>query len=94
MIGLDRRLALVRGDLTAARAIARAQGGTVNDVVLAAAVGGLRDLQLAHGEPVRGLVLRASVPVFLHGEQSGVPLATGPAGWPCRCRSANPAMPG
>ena len=91
MIGLDRRLALVRGDLAAARAIARAHGGTVNDVVLAAAVGGLRDLLLARGGPVRGLVLRASVPVFLHGEQPGVPYGNRigwmavplPAGEPC-----------
>jgi hypothetical protein len=70
-IGLDRRLARVRGDLGAARTIARAHGGTVNDVVLAAVAGGLRDLLLARGEPVGDLVLRASVPVSLHQEQSG-----------------------
>ncbi len=72
-IGLDRRLALVRGDLGQARTVARAHGGTVNDVVLAAVAGGLRDLLLARGEPVAGLVLRASVPVSLHQEQSGPP---------------------
>jgi diacylglycerol O-acyltransferase / wax synthase len=72
-IGLDRRLALVRGDLGAAKKIARAHGGTVNDVVLAAVAGGLRDLLLARGEPAGDLVLRASVPVSLHHEQSGRP---------------------
>lgn len=72
-IGLDRRLALVRGDLARAKTIAHAHGGTVNDVVLAAVAGGLRDLLLARGEPVADLVLRASVPVSLHREQSGLP---------------------
>jgi hypothetical protein len=92
-IGLDRRLALVRGDLGAAKTIARAHGGTVNDVVLAAVAGGLRDLLLARGEPVGDLVLRASVPVSLHQEQSGRPQAIRSGGWPCRCRSASPALP-
>ena len=93
-IGLDRRLALVRGDLGAAKTIARAQGGTVNDVVLAAVAGGLRDLLLARGEPVGDLVLRASVPVSLHQEQSGRPQGNQvgwmvvplPVGEPCHAR--------
>jgi diacylglycerol O-acyltransferase / wax synthase len=93
-IGLDRRLALVRGDLGRASMIARAHGGTVNDVVLAAAAGGLRDLLLARGEPVADLVLRASVPVSLHQEQSGPPHGNQvgwmavplPAGEPCHAR--------
>ena len=93
-IGLDRRLALVRGDLGAVMTIARAHGGTVNDVVLAAVAGGLRDLLLARGEPVGDLVLRASVPVSLHQEQSGRPLGNQvgwmavplPVGEPCHAR--------
>jgi len=93
-IGLDRRLALVRGDLGRAGRIARAHGGTVNDVVLAAVTGGLRDLLLARGEPVADLVLRASVPVSLHGEQSGPPRGNQvgwmavplPVGEPCPAR--------
>ena len=93
-IGLDRRLALVRGDLGQAMAIARAHGGTVNDVVLAAVAGGLRDLLLARGEPVADLVLRASVPVSLHQEQSGKPQGNQvgwmavplPVGEPCHAR--------
>ncbi len=93
-IGLDRRLALVRGDLGQASTIARAHGGTVNDVVLAAVAGGLRDLLLARGEPVGDLVLRASVPVSLHQEQSGPPHGNRvgwmavplPVGEPCPAR--------
>jgi len=93
-IGLDRRLALIRSDLGQARAIARAHGGTVNDVVLAAVAGGLRDLLLARGEPVADLVLRASVPVSLHQEQSGRPQGNQvgwmtvplPVGEPCHAR--------
>jgi WS/DGAT/MGAT family acyltransferase len=94
-IGLDRRLALVRGDLGAVKTIARAHGGTVNDVVLAAVAGGLRDLLPARGEPVGDLVLRASVPVSLHQEQSGRPLGNQvgwmavplPAGEPCHAQA-------
>ncbi len=93
-ISLDRRLALVRGDLGRASTIARAHGGTVNDVVLAAVAGGLRDLLLARGEPVADLVLRASVPVSLHQEQSGRPQGNQvgwmavplPVGEPCPAR--------
>jgi len=93
-IGLDRRLALVRGDLGQAAAIARAHGGTVNDVVLAAVAGGLRDLLLARGEAVSDLLLRASVPVSLHQEQSGPPHGNQvgwmavplPVGEPCPAR--------
>ena len=49
-------------------------------MVLAAVAGGLRDLLLARGEPVGDLVLRASVPVSLHQEQSGRPLGN-QVGW-------------
>ena len=70
-IGPDRTLALVRSRLDLARKIARAYGATVNDVVLAAVTGGLRDLLLGRGEPVGDLVLRAIVPISLHREQPG-----------------------
>jgi WS/DGAT/MGAT family acyltransferase len=43
----------------------------VNDVVLAAVAGGLRQLLAGRGEPVEGLVLRAMVPISLHHEQPG-----------------------
>ena len=47
------------------KAIKRELGGTVNDVVLAAAAGGLRELLLARGEEPPTDGLRAMVPVNL-----------------------------
>jgi len=56
-----RRLLLIRADLRRAKAVARAHGGTVNDVVLAAVAGGARSLLRSRGELRPGLVLKASV---------------------------------
>jgi diacylglycerol O-acyltransferase / wax synthase len=70
-IGSHRRLAVIRSDLALVRQIAHAHGGTVNDVLLAAVAGGLRDLLRSRGEDVEGMVLRVFVPVSLHKEQLG-----------------------
>jgi WS/DGAT/MGAT family acyltransferase len=70
-IGTDRRLAVVRGRLELAKQVAHAHQATVNDVVLAAVAGGLRQLLTGRGEPVEGLVLRVMVPISLHHEQPG-----------------------
>jgi diacylglycerol O-acyltransferase len=70
-IGADRRLAIVRGRLDLAKQIAHAHHAKVNDVLLAAVAGGLRQLLASRGEDVRELVLRAMVPVSLHQEQPG-----------------------
>ncbi len=59
------------GRLDLAKNIAHPSGATVNDVVLAAIAGGLRELLLSRGEPIGELVLRAMVPVSLHGKQAG-----------------------
>ena len=67
-IGRHRRLALIRGDLDEVRRVAHAHGAKVNDVVLAAVGGGLRELLAGRGERVGGPALRAFVPVSLHGE--------------------------
>jgi hypothetical protein len=67
-IGSDRRLALIRSRLDVVKSIAHTQGGTVNDVLLTAVVGGLRGLLQSRGERVEGLLLRAMVPVSLHRE--------------------------
>jgi WS/DGAT/MGAT family acyltransferase len=67
-IGSDRRLAVMRGRLDSAKAIAHAHGGKVNDVLMTAVAGGLRDLLAVRGEAVDGVVLRAFVPVSLHEE--------------------------
>jgi WS/DGAT/MGAT family acyltransferase len=51
--------------LAEVKAVAHAFNGTVNDVLLAAAVGGLRRYLEARGQPVTGLNVRAMVPVNL-----------------------------
>ena len=62
-LGEHRRIAVTEVSLEEIKAIKRALGGTVNDVVLALATAALRDLLIARGEtpPARGL--RAMVPV-------------------------------
>jgi len=56
-----RRVAFLRLDLAAAKEAAHAQGGKVNDVVLALWAGGLRGLLASRGEPVAGVELTTSV---------------------------------
>lgn len=68
-IGSGRRLALFRGRLEATRQIAHLHRATVNDVILTLVAGGLRELLQNRGEDVQQLVLRALVPVSLHGQQ-------------------------
>jgi len=68
-IGPGRRFALVRSHLDPVRRIAHGSGATVNDVLMVAVAGGLRELLRNRGEPVDGLVLRAYVPVSLHEER-------------------------
>jgi diacylglycerol O-acyltransferase / wax synthase len=67
-VGRERRLAIDRGSLETYRRIAQVHGAKVNDVLLTAVAGGLRDLLSGRQEPVDGLVLRAMVPVSLHRE--------------------------
>jgi diacylglycerol O-acyltransferase len=70
-VGEHRKLALVRSRLDLAKKIAHAHDAKVNDVVLVAIAGGLRELLHSRGEPVDDLVLRAMVPVSLHQQQPG-----------------------
>ncbi len=62
-------------DLEEVKAVGRAAGCTVNDVLMAAAAGALRAYMLERGESVDGLTLRATVPVNLrpleHARQLG-----------------------
>jgi hypothetical protein len=44
--------------------------GTVNDVLLAAVTGGLREWLVARGDPVEGLILRAFIPVSQRARSS------------------------
>jgi diacylglycerol O-acyltransferase / wax synthase len=89
-VGPGRRLAVIRTDLAAAKALGRRHGATVNDVLLAATAGGLRALLERRGEPVEETTVRIYVPVslrrHLRGPQQGnliaqmaVPLRLGAA---------------
>jgi WS/DGAT/MGAT family acyltransferase len=89
-VGGRRRLALVRAGLAEVKAVAHSQGATVNDLLLAAVTGGLRELLLARGTPTDGLTLYASVPVALRagadtaalGNQVGLMVVPLPVGEP------------
>jgi diacylglycerol O-acyltransferase / wax synthase len=70
-IGPARQLALIASQLDLAKMIAHARQAKVNDVLLAAIAGGLRNLLLGRGEQVGDLVLRTMVPISLHHEQPG-----------------------
>jgi WS/DGAT/MGAT family acyltransferase len=69
MIGPHRRFAVERASLARWKAIARAHGATVNDVLLAVVAGGLRALLIGRGERVDDLVLRVAVPISVHAER-------------------------
>jgi diacylglycerol O-acyltransferase / wax synthase len=60
-----RRLAWIERPLADLRAVKRAQGTTVNDVVLAAVAGGIRAYLIRHGE--QPVALKAMVPVNVRG---------------------------
>jgi len=79
-VGTDRRLAIIRGRLDLTKRIAHLHHAKVNDVVLAAAAGGLRQLLASRGEDVQGLVQRAMVTISRHEEQPGLAEGTSPAG--------------
>lgn len=64
-IGQERRLVVVHDDLAGVRDAAHRHDASVNDVLLAAVAGGLRELLLSRDEYVEGLVLRAIVPIAL-----------------------------
>jgi diacylglycerol O-acyltransferase / wax synthase len=79
-VGADRRLAIIGGRLDRTKQVAHLHQAKVNDVVLAAVAGGLRQLLAGRGEDVQGLVLRAMVPISLHHEQPGQARGNQP-GW-------------
>lgn len=66
-IGPTRRLAVIRRPLQQVKDAGRAQGATVNDVLLAAVASGLHRLLAGRGDQVEGLELRVSVPVGAPG---------------------------
>ncbi len=74
-IGAKRRLAVMRAPLDDLKAVKRSLGGTVNDVVLAVATGGIRRLLVDRGDPLPERGLRAMVPVNIRA--AGEELAMG-----------------
>jgi diacylglycerol O-acyltransferase len=70
-VGVERRLAIIRGRLEPTKRIAHVHRAKVNDVVLAAVAGGLRELLASRGEDVRGLVQRAMVTISHHEQRPG-----------------------
>jgi WS/DGAT/MGAT family acyltransferase len=91
IVGGGRRLALVRTSYRTVRRIGRAEGASVNDVLLATTGAGVRRLLMSRGERVAGTSVRTYVPVTLrhrlrgpqHGNelaQMAVPLALDEAG--------------
>ncbi|HEY6562501.1 MAG TPA: wax ester/triacylglycerol synthase family O-acyltransferase [Polyangiaceae bacterium] len=62
-IGSHRAYAYSSAQLADVRAVRKAYGGTLNDVVLAAIAGGFRTLMIHRGEDADGATLRTMVPV-------------------------------
>ena len=69
VVGPDRSLALIRGNLDLARQAAHRHGAKANDVLLAVTAAGLRGLFTGRGEPVEDLCLPVYVPVTLRQPQ-------------------------
>jgi diacylglycerol O-acyltransferase / wax synthase len=77
-VGTERRLAIVRSRLDLAKQIAHTHHAKVNDVVLAAVAGGLRELLANRGENVR-LMQRAMVTITHHEQGPGQTLGNKPS---------------
>jgi WS/DGAT/MGAT family acyltransferase len=74
-VGATRRLSLVRQRFDAVHAAGAAAGATVNDVVLTAVAGGLRELLLGRGESLpAGLRLKVLIPVSVRGNDESMTL--------------------
>jgi WS/DGAT/MGAT family acyltransferase len=72
VVGAGRCVSVCRGTLDTVKHIAHGADATVNDVLLAAIAGGLRELLTSRGEPVEEVTIRATVPVTLRqGDLSG-----------------------
>lgn len=70
VVGPDRALALLRGNLDEVRRIGQTHDATINDVLLAVTAGGLRGLLHSRGEPVDDLNLPTYVPVSLRDSRA------------------------
>jgi len=68
-VGDDRNLAFIRSSIDSVKGVAHAHSAKVNDVLLAAISGGLRELLHRRGESVDDLVLRVYVPMTMRQGQ-------------------------
>jgi len=68
-IGPHRRVAFVRSDLAALKAIKDEHGGTVNDVILSAVAGAIGNYLRARGHDTTDLEMRAMVPVSVRAQE-------------------------
>jgi len=73
-VGPHRRFEVVRAELAPVKEAKRTLGGTVNDVVLTAVAGGLRQFLQSRGEQVEGVMLRAFVPVSVRDDSERMAL--------------------
>ncbi|MGY1813470.1 WS/DGAT/MGAT family O-acyltransferase [Blastococcus sp. SYSU D00820] len=72
--GRQRRVAVARVELDDLKAVRKAHGGTINDVLLTLVTGALRDWLLSRGEAVLGSTsLRALVPVSVQDDEDEEP---------------------
>ena len=72
--GRQRRVAVARADLDGLKAVRKAHGVTLNDVLLTVVAGALREWLLSRGEPVVGsTTIRTLVPVSVQGEEDAAP---------------------
>lgn len=97
-VGANRQLRSVAVPLEEVREAGHALGATVNDMVLAAVTGGIRQLLRSRGEPVDGLTLQVLVPVSVRTDAEHlalgnrvaaliVPLPVGEPSAVCRVRT-------
>jgi hypothetical protein len=86
-IGTHRGLAVMTVPLGELKEIKQSLGGSVNDVVLAATAGGLRELLRSRGETLPAQGLRAMVPVNIRSATERLALATGSP----HCSSISPS---
>jgi WS/DGAT/MGAT family acyltransferase len=68
LVGVNRRVAWVRGELDTVKAIKNELGGTVNDVILTIVTRALRAHMRSRGAHVDGVTLKAFVPVSVRGD--------------------------
>jgi WS/DGAT/MGAT family acyltransferase len=79
-VGTERLLAVVRSRLDTTKRVAEVHHAKVNDVLLAAVAGGLRELLESRGEELHGVVQRAMVTISDHQQESKQALGNRP-GW-------------